>query len=1143
MGDRCRWGFRAALAAILTVALSAFGDARPAAEFPRWEVGAVGTVSASDGTRGTFTLTRHLPGAEGRSVFLASGTHGARVVIVRSAAGVTVVRREQDGRRTGVIRTKADGETRSRTLDPSDYRGHCMTPSTLPKLPTGLFLYAADPVVAESPETDGSDTLIHIVDVLVAYDAPAAQWLTDNGWDAGTFAETQVAKMNAALENSGIDLREDFHFRLVGTRTLTAESLKSRGSDNETRFLYALDKLDTYSQQELVAGDGLRGLVEARHSTGADVAVLFAHTGTKEGTIGASWGFMSYGGEAWDSPKNLAYCGRRAFSVCEIAPSEADVVAIHEVGHLMGAGHPGRDQVNPQVIVCGPQLFDYSSAYLFHTPDSTSKWYYTIMGYSFDGWGPYGFTSVESFSTPDRTYHRDGVDTGVPLGVAGKCDNVRTLLNSYARVAQFRRHVREDDIWTEADVRVTATEGGSAIGGGIYFEGETVSLKATCERNHVFAGWHEINAAGATNRLESSGDYRDLTCTIRVGKEDRSIVAVFVRKNKTDDPVTEVQALFDPSGFRAGVACDIAPAADAVSASRPSFSATGLPPGLKFDTKANRLYGTPTKPGPFTLTLIAKNQSGATLREPVAVTVANWRDGTIPVAEGYGPFVPGVPVTLDLSAEAAGCTASGLPTGMKWTKTKGLLAGTPTKPGTWTVTFTKSVKDEVTRKSVTHKASSTFAVGPYPVLTIEPFGEGTGKLTGGGAYAANKKVTLKATADTKNAAATARAAAKVKSAFAGWYDAAGNRLSQAASFAYVMPPEDTTVRGRFVTAEADAASIALAVDGVRLAAGGETAWTNFCGVALDWPVEADALSLPATAVSSLPAGLKYDKKAGRITGAPTAVSKKNAKTGAVTPSAVKFTVTTAGKNKLVHTLRLYVAERPAWSVGTFDGAAVFGGDPGTSTFTVKSTGAVSGKYVVNGKSRTATAKSIAAWDEGTGRFRIDAITKLSSKFAETNALYLSAAESATETLALGDLLGEGDGFLTDAGRNVWSDKGTGLPVFPTASAAKIRIDLAAVPDIALPEGASLVLTFGAKGALTYAGKYGRLSLSGSAKLAVRGVEEVSGKILSAATLALPARDAYGFSGWCRTIGVRISADENGVAVVEEIVCLGEPGQN
>ena len=83
-------------------------------------------------------------------------------------------------------------------------------------------------------------------------------------------------------------------------------------------------------------------------------------------------------GSSWDSAANLAYTGRRAFSVCEIAAVEAKYVMVHEVGHVMGAGHPTAKQVNPDQINCGPQLFDYSSAYIFDYDGNT---YFTIMGY------------------------------------------------------------------------------------------------------------------------------------------------------------------------------------------------------------------------------------------------------------------------------------------------------------------------------------------------------------------------------------------------------------------------------------------------------------------------------------------------------------------------------------------------------------------------------------------------------------------------------------------------------------------------------------------------------------------------------------------------------------------------------------------
>jgi len=74
----------------------------------------------------------------------------------------------------------------------------------------------------------------------------------------------------------------------------------------------------------------------------------------------------------------------------------------------------------------------------------------------------------------------------------------------------------------------------------------------------------------------------------------------------------------------------------------------------------------------------------------------------------YGPLTPGVNVTLDLS-EFAGTTASGLPPGLRWCKTTGLLSGIPTKPGTFAVTF-KQGKDIVRTAEV--------RIADYPVISI-----------------------------------------------------------------------------------------------------------------------------------------------------------------------------------------------------------------------------------------------------------------------------------------------------------------------------------------------------------------------------------------------------------------------------------------
>ena len=125
----------------------------------------------------------------------------------------------------------------------------------------------------------------------------------------------------------------------------------------------------------------------------------------------------------------------------------------------------------------------------------------------------------------------------------------------------------------------------------------------------------------------------------------------------------------------------------------------------------------------------------------------------------------------------------------------------------------------------------------------------------------------------------------------------------------------------------------------------------WCGVYLEWPVAADALSLPTVKVSGLPAGLKFAAKpvtskigtgkaavlvtsvpANTIYGAPTAASKTKTdkKTGVttVTPSAVKVTVTTAGKSSQTYQIDTIVDPLPAWAQGTFSGG-MGNGDWGT----------------------------------------------------------------------------------------------------------------------------------------------------------------------------------------------------------------------
>ena len=407
------------------------------------------------------------------------------------------------------------------------------------------------------------------------------------------------------------------------------------------------------------------------------------------------------------------------------------------------------------------------------------------------------------------------------------------------------------------------------------------------------------------------------------------------------------------------------------------------------------------------------------------------------------PYVRGLADPADGGkVSGSGLCAAGKKVTLKATTNKnftflGWVAGAsetrPYQEGEFVATTASLVIDRTAKPAANSKTSTTitnvaedvtyyavFKSDPEVFVTVdatdgigaEPTGKGAGKyvagtITGMGKYAPGKKVTLKA-------------AANKGYVFAGW--ACGGRgatalpddvISQAASWSFEMPSNDVEYVAMFVTADEDKASIALGVNGeeMRLAGDGSPHQTNlWCGVYLEWPVAASALSETKVKVAGLPSGLKFTDKpvtakigsgktaitvtnvpANTIYGAPTAASKtaKDRKTGAltVTPSAVKFTVTTAGKSTQTYQIDTVVDALPAWAQGTFAGGLFDGalGDRalpcGTVSLTVDAKGKTSGKALGDDLIYTLAAPYYAGFEmtDGVSNFLADVTATWSYK--------------------------------------------------------------------------------------------------------------------------------------------------------------------
>ncbi|MGN1359245.1 MAG: leucine-rich repeat protein [Kiritimatiellia bacterium] len=233
---------------------------------------------------------------------------------------------------------------------------------------------------------------------------------------------------------------------------------------------------------------------------------------------------------------------------------------------------------------------------------------------------------------------------------------------------------------------------GKVTGAGIYPPGKKVALKAAALKGYAFAGWQ---VDGETLVSERNPSWQ-----LTMGDRDILVHARFV-------PVAEDATLrlfigdveIGPSGTDTfsdtGAGFDLA----VESHSLPKVAVSGLPPGLRFDSKLWRITGFGTKPG---LYLVKVKVTNASVKKPTERTfrieVPNLTGAndyfvqTLRNAPGqryvsYAGTVNFVAPDLTLRT-AANLRVSGLPSGLKYNIRSGQIEGVPTNPGIYTVTLT-----------------------------------------------------------------------------------------------------------------------------------------------------------------------------------------------------------------------------------------------------------------------------------------------------------------------------------------------------------------------------------------------------------------------------------------------------------------------
>jgi Putative Ig domain/PLD-like domain len=176
-------------------------------------------------------------------------------------------------------------------------------------------------------------------------------------------------------------------------------------------------------------------------------------------------------------------------------------------------------------------------------------------------------------------------------------------------------------------------------------------------------------------------------------------------------------------------------ATDSASGQTLTYSATGLPAGLSISSTTGLISGTPTTAGSSSVTVTAKDTTGASGSASFTWTINPKATNTVTVTNpGSQAGTVGTAASLQIAAtdSASGQTltysATGLPAGLSISSTTGLISGTPTTAATSSVTVTATDTTGASG-SATFSWTISAASGCGPQQLIQNGGFATGSLT------------------------------------------------------------------------------------------------------------------------------------------------------------------------------------------------------------------------------------------------------------------------------------------------------------------------------------------------------------------------------------------------------------------------------